>query len=634
MTAAMTPRARTAARTGVRAPSAGAGPAWRRRSDRQVGSGGPDRHAALRTRASMQRSHSPPASSLDDTSVTIRQHRAHLSPVGARRPSTSRHPDRRRSPVAASTCDTMNSIGSRPRSDSSSSAASPPRADRRRAPRASCRSSCSWRAASSARFTSSRTAISRSHRATSAGSTQRFDVRLRGNSARWTDCSRCPGQVPPHLVRRDRQDRREQPRQPVGDDVHRRLRRAPLRRVGARTCRADPSRRRRRTRTGPPSSAALTRWKIAGKIVGVVGVEHVARDVSRSAPARSDRPPASRRAARHPSPDRSRRGWRAGSGSVLRIFRYASTTRCRICLPTRSSSRKSLIATQSRSDLGAALLDDFLRRDGVAERLRHLAAVDVDHEAVGEHFAERRASARARGRPAASSGTSRDADRCPRDRCRPATSARRGTAARPRGSSPSRTRRRGCRVSRSNAVPPHVGHASPGGRNSVGRPLVPGVGAVRRRTPTPPARPAPASGPPRRTSCSPPPGSARPTRAGARCTSRGGSRHVVDAVAAPGRDPLRRRGRWPRAPASRSVRVLPADGRLAVHADEPLRRREEDHRVVAAPAVRIRCWKVSRCQSRPRSFSASSILGFASKTRWPPNSSTVSRKCRPGPTGA
>ena len=46
-------------------------------------------------------------------------------------------------------------------------------------------------------------------------------------------------------------------------------------------------------------------------------------------------------------------------------------------------------------DLGAALLDDVLRRDDVAERLRHLAAFAVDDEPVREHLVERRAPARA-----------------------------------------------------------------------------------------------------------------------------------------------------------------------------------------------------------------------------------------------
>ena len=46
-------------------------------------------------------------------------------------------------------------------------------------------------------------------------------------------------------------------------------------------------------------------------------------------------------------------------------------------------------------DLGAGLADDVLRRHDIAERLRHLAPVLVDDEAMGEHRVERRAAARA-----------------------------------------------------------------------------------------------------------------------------------------------------------------------------------------------------------------------------------------------
>src|SRR6185503_9047102 len=45
-------------------------------------------------------------------------------------------------------------------------------------------------------------------------------------------------------------------------------------------------------------------------------------------------------------------------------------------------------------DVGAALLDDVLRLDRIAERLRHLAPVFGDDEAVRQHLAEWRASAR------------------------------------------------------------------------------------------------------------------------------------------------------------------------------------------------------------------------------------------------
>ena len=46
-------------------------------------------------------------------------------------------------------------------------------------------------------------------------------------------------------------------------------------------------------------------------------------------------------------------------------------------------------------DVGAGLLHHVLRRDRVAERLRHLAALLVEHEAVGQHHVEGRDAARA-----------------------------------------------------------------------------------------------------------------------------------------------------------------------------------------------------------------------------------------------
>ena len=58
--------------------------------------------------------------------------------------------------------------------------------------------------------------------------------------------------------------------------------------------------------------------------------------------------------------------------------------------------------------------------------------------------------------------------------------------------------------------------------------------------------------------------------------------HALDARLSPRRDPARVADRLERALAQV----------LRVHRDEPLRRREEDHRVVAAPAVRIRVIEV------------------------------------------
>ena len=121
-------------------------------------------------------------------------------------------------------------------------------------------------------------------------------------------------QVPPHLVGGDRQDRREQPRQAVGHQVHRGLRRAARRRAGGE--RIEPILRH----------VGVERRQVDGRqLVDALEDrrEVVARrrrrgssprGVARSARARSDRPPACRRAAPGRAPDRSRRGSPAGSG--------------------------------------------------------------------------------------------------------------------------------------------------------------------------------------------------------------------------------------------------------------------------------------------------------------------------------
>ena len=99
-------------------------------------------------------------------------------------------------------------------------------------------------------------------------------------------------------------------------------------------------------------------------------------------------------------------------------------------------------------DVGAVLLDDVLRGDGVAERLAHLAALAVEGEAVGQDRLRRARSRWWRSSRAARNGTSRGAGRSPRDTCRRGTADRATSAccAAPRsGSCRSRTRRRGCR---------------------------------------------------------------------------------------------------------------------------------------------------------------------------------------------
>ena len=70
-------------------------------------------------------------------------------------------------------------------------------------------------------------------------------------------------------------------------------------------------------------------------------------------------------------------------------------------------------------DFRAVLFRDHLRRQGIAQRLGHFAALVVEHEAVGQHALVRRAAARADGLPAATTGTSRDAGPSLPDRDRP-----------------------------------------------------------------------------------------------------------------------------------------------------------------------------------------------------------------------
>ena len=112
------------------------------------------------------------------------------------------------------------------------------------------------RAASSARFTSSRMrdqplpALHQIARRPAPRPSARG-----GNSARWTDASRGPGRCRHISSAVTGRIGAEQAREAVGDQVHRGLRRAALRRIRRRTCRADPSTRRRRTPTGRPSPA-------------------------------------------------------------------------------------------------------------------------------------------------------------------------------------------------------------------------------------------------------------------------------------------------------------------------------------------------------------------------------------------
>ena len=96
-------------------------------------------------------------------------------------------------------------------------------------------------------------------------------------------------------------------------------------------------------------------------------------------------------------------------------------------------------------DLRTRLADHVLRRHHIAERLRHLAPVLVEHEAVRHDRVVRGAAARAARLRAARTGTSRDAGPSLPDRARPARRGLCASPARRRASSRSRTRHRECR---------------------------------------------------------------------------------------------------------------------------------------------------------------------------------------------
>ena len=189
-------------------------------------------------------------------------------------------------------------------------------------------------------------------------------------------------------------------------------------------------------------------------------------------------------------------------------------------------------------------------------------------------------------------------------------------------------------------VPPHDGHVRPAGQELLDRPLVPGVGAVLLEHAPRPCRPAPCVSTrlaARRAVDARE--SARPRRAGARCTSPAGSTTMLKMRSRPQAgnplhlvvDGVLRRLAQRRAAGRRRTAIAG----VAVHADEPLRRGEEDHRVVAAPAVRVLVRERFPMPQPARARAAPPRPSGSRRTRAaPPKSSTVSRKCPPGPIGA
>ena len=261
------------------------------------------------------------------------------------------------------------------------------------------------------------------------------------------------------------------------------------------------------------------------------------------------------------------------SSCCLRMFGAdAEVLRCsRTPPPTRAGCRRPI----SRSRPASAT--------DVAERLRHLVAGLGEQEAVREH-----ARRRARGRACAQDSKQRGMEPAAMlvgafevERGRPFSSG--AAPARRRGSSRSRTRRRGCR--RPWSIPP--GSWS-GRRNRAAAPSLyqasapsfsnaATMRAFTRSSLRISAEPSPVSR--TNTAIGTPQARWREiTQSGLRLD------HAGDAVLALRRHPARRLDRR-RARASRSVSPVPVD--VLVHGDEPLRGVAEDHRLLGAPGVRI-----------------------------------------------
>ena len=286
--------------------------------------------------ASTHRSHSPSVAGADDTDGTMRQHRGHLSP-SARVDGDLHVRTRRRSARSRSTCETMNSIGRSSRYRSSSAAVVAARAQRDLARRASCRSS--WPAAPPRARGSPRrgSACSRSQRSTSAGIDQRRPT-SRGNSARWTDSSRVPGRwrhSSSVVIGRIGASSRVRPSAMMymavcaerrSGDAGRERVEPVLRHVGVERAQID----RRELVDGLEDRR---------EVVGLVRAQHGRGRRRRTARARTGRPPASDRAGRDRPPDRSRTGSTPDTAACCGSCGRPRSTRARICLPTRTSSR-------------------------------------------------------------------------------------------------------------------------------------------------------------------------------------------------------------------------------------------------------------------------------------------------------
>ncbi len=200
-------------------------------------------------------------------------------------------------------------------------------------------------------------------------------------------------QEPPELVGRERQDRRHQPRQAVGHQVQRRLRRPTLPRV--RRQRVHPILRHVVVeRAQVHRRERVERVEDRAVLVVVVSAEDPQPHLT---VARED-------VAIHFLELPGRHEVHGG----IEVVQVPEQIPHRVAdLPVGlDDARQDLLAEPyflrvvahrhpETQDVGAALLDDVLRLDRVAERLGHLASVLGHDEAVREHLAERRAAARA-----------------------------------------------------------------------------------------------------------------------------------------------------------------------------------------------------------------------------------------------
>ena len=228
----------------------------------------------------------------------------HFDAVRARDVTVRR---RRRAAGAVSTItwDTMNSIGRSSRRSAAGARRRRPIAQMHLSPRASCRPSSAAAPLRCALFTCSRTSIS-----LRPAFDKRFDPQAVESGGKFAEMHRFlarAGQKSPQLVGRHRQDRRQQPRQPVRDPIHRRLRRPPRVRVGAE--RVEPILRHVEVeRAQVDRQQRVERVEDRWEVVAPRTPRRSALALARIAPARSDRPRRSRASGTRRWPDRSRRG--------------------------------------------------------------------------------------------------------------------------------------------------------------------------------------------------------------------------------------------------------------------------------------------------------------------------------------